>query len=349
MFLGKKLCVLVVLLIGDAGTMAAIEFPLALAAGSLSHVFYFNRGEHHLYASKYIQLFIAAVVIPTFSLYSRGLSFQRSLSDVVPIIITYLVGLYTSLIVYRVCFHPLNKFPGPFGARISNFWFSSKLKNADAYRKLQQLHSEHGRFLRIGSSDLSISHPKAVHAIYGQDSKCTKAPWYDLTAPMVSLQTLRVKAFHDRRRRVWSSAFSDKALRGYELRVQKFRNKLFAQIDAFSGRPINVSKWFNLYSFDVMGDLAFGASFNMLEASEEHWAIKLLNEGIEPLAWMFPIWFFRIMTAIPGLTRDWWRFIGYCASKVDERRRVSIAESLIYTLLTSWSQNRSFLILCLVF
>lgn len=33
-----------------------------------------------------------------------------------------------------------------------------------------------------------------------------------------------------------------------------------------------------------MGDLAFGKSFDMLQSGEEHWAIKLLNEGMEPLA-----------------------------------------------------------------
>lgn len=45
------------------------------------------------------------------------------------------------------------------------------------------------------------------------------------------------------------------------------------------GEPINASKWFNLFSFDVMGDLGFGKSFNMLESGETHWAIKLLGEG----------------------------------------------------------------------
>lgn len=104
-----------------------------------------------------------------------------------------------------------------------------------------------------------------------------------------------------------------KALRGYEDRIQRYRDKLISQVQAFDGRPFDAAKWFNLYSFDVMGDLAFGISFNMLETSEEHWAMKLLSEGIEPLAWMFPVWFFRVMTTMPLLTRDWWRFIEYCA------------------------------------
>ena len=61
----------------------------------------------------------------------------------------------------------------------------------------------------------------------------------------------------------------------------------------------------------------------MIETREEHCAIKLLNEGLVPVSWMFPPWFFKIITAIPRLTRDWWRFISYCSQKLDERMKIS--------------------------
>jgi tryprostatin B 6-hydroxylase len=252
------------------------------------------------------------------------------------------------LVSYRLVFSPLRKFPGPFAARISNLWFSSQLGKHDAHKKILALHDKHGDFLRIGSSDLSIVHPKAVQAIYGFGSKCTKADWYDLTFPMVSMQTTRDRKLHDQRRRIWSAAFSDKALRGYEERIKPYQDQLVSQLVAFGERPVNITKWFNLYSWDVMvshsstiseviflfftdfreadrsmkGDLAYSMSFHMLEKSEEHWAIKLLNEGMEPMARMFPTWFFRVLTSIPFITRGWWKFIGYCCEKLDERREV---------------------------
>lgn len=83
-----------------------------------------------------------------------------------------------------------------------------------------------------------------------------------------------------------------------------------------------MSKWFNLYSFDVMGDLGFGASFHMLESGELHWAIKLLNEGMDPMGLCLPPWVFRVITAIPGLAAGFWKFIGYCTSQLDARMRV---------------------------
>jgi tryprostatin B 6-hydroxylase len=68
--------------------------------------------------------------------------------------------------------------------------------------------------------------------------------------------------------------------------------------------------------------MAFGKSFDMLETSQQHWAIKLLNDGLAPVAYALPVWFFRLLTAIPGLTRDWWRFIDFCAQQIEQRLKV---------------------------
>lgn len=171
---------------------------------------------------------------------------------------------------------------------------------------------------------LSIAHPKAVQAIYGPGSACRKADWYDLTHPMVSLQSTRDKALHDQRHRMWSGAFGDKNLRGYETRMAQYRALLVNAIDQSGNRPMDMAKWFNLYTFDVMGDLAFGSSFGMLKTSKEHEATKLLNSGLTPLAFMLPMWFFRVIIGIPGMTRDWWKFIGYCILRMEDRLQVSL-------------------------
>lgn len=301
------------------------QHVIPFIAGVLSYVTYFIRGEHHLYIVLYIKISLAALFSALIILmYGHGDALLPALNTVAWIALFYLSGLYSNTALYRFMLHPLSKFPGSLGARLSSFWLSWQLRGGDAFRQFKTLHDRYGPFVRIGPNNLSIAHPKAVQIIYGLGSKCTKAPWYDLTQPMVSLHTFREKSLHDERRRIWSAAFGDKALRGYEQRLRVYRNKLMAHISALDGQPINVTKWFNLYSFDFMGDLAFGKSFDMLETSEEHWAIKLLNAGLEPLAFAFPVWFFRLLTAIPGLTRDWWRFIDFCAQRVEQRLKVMV-------------------------
>src|SRR4051794_22455170 len=73
----------------------------------------------------------------------------------------------------------------------------------------------------------------------------------------------------------------------------------FLLLTVVEGKPVDATTLLNLYSFDVMGDLAFGQDFGMLEKGEVHWAIKLLNAGMDPLALQMPHWFFRLLTAIP--------------------------------------------------
>jgi cytochrome P450 len=70
-----------------------------------------------------------------------------------------------------------------------------------------------------------------------------------------------------------------------------------------------------------MGDLGFGAPFNMLVSGEEHWAIKLLNEGMDPLGFMFPTWFFRTLVSMPRLTAGYFKFITFCGRQIENRAK----------------------------
>lgn len=68
-----------------------------------------------------------------------------------------------------------------------------------------------------------------------------------------------------------------------------------------------------------MSDLAFGKGFGMLDSGEVHWAIRLLNEGMDPMGLMFPSWFFRLLTAIPGAATGYWKFIEFCTEQLQKR------------------------------
>lgn len=303
--------------------VVAVHQIAAVIAGIASHIGYFNKGEHHLNPARYVVAFAGLLLMTVVYLVdAQGVQVGHAASTAAWLGLYFLAGLYTSLVIYRLFLHPLNRFPGPLGARISGLWLSAHLTASDPFRQFQKLHNKHGHFVRVGPSDLSISHPKAVNIINGSGSKCTKGFWYDITVPTVSLQTCRVRALHDQRRRIWSAAFGDKALRGYEQRIRVYRQKLMDQLAAFDGQPVNITKWVKLYSFDVMGDLAFGRSFNMVASGAEHWAVKLLDEGLSHYAFMFPMWFLRLVGSIPGLTRRWWKLLNFCNQSMDERMKV---------------------------
>jgi cytochrome P450 len=189
--------------------------------------------------------------------------------------------------------------------------------------------------VRIGPNDLSVTDPDAAGVISGLHSKCVKADWYSNDAPLTSMHTTRDRAQHDRRRKIWGPAFTAAAIRGYQARVERYNDLLVeglregrfegADADADAkkkGREsgeVNISEVFNWYSFDVMGDLAFGRSFGCLEGAHTHWAIRLLSEGMKPAGLAMPSWFFRVLVAIPGATKDYWRFIDFCCEMLRRR------------------------------
>src|SRR4051794_7306958 len=80
--------------------------------------------------------------------------------------------------------------------------------------------------------------PDGVQIVQGQNSKCTKAQWYSQDTPLISMHTTRDKSMHDRRRRIWSPAFSDKALRGYESRLQKYNDMFIKQMNELGGMSV---------------------------------------------------------------------------------------------------------------
>ncbi|EEA26095.1 hypothetical protein TMatcc_005654 [Talaromyces marneffei ATCC 18224] len=298
------------------------ESVAAFALGTAVYILFFNRGEHHLYPQRYLNAFGAAVIATAALLYFRHhLPLLEALRTTTGLSLSFLAGLYSSLLFYRQFLHPLNKFPGPFGTRISALFLSVKFSKADSSRQYLALHKKYGDFVRTGSSDLSIIHPKGVQAVYGPGTQCTKGDAYDATNPIKSLHSFRDRQSHDNRRRVWSAAFGDTALRGYEKRIRKYRDMLIATFAASEGKPVNVVQWFNNYSFDIIGDLAFGQSFDMLKKDELHWSVRLLAEAFEPLAYALPTWIFRLVQVIPGATKDWFRFLDFCRERIITRMK----------------------------
>ncbi|KAF7197855.1 Cytochrome P450 monooxygenase [Pseudocercospora fuligena] len=239
---------------------------LAVAAGIASHVFYFRIGEHHMYGVRYAQALLATCIGSTIYLTNAvGYSLPSAARTVGALAVCWLVGVYSSLIVYRLFLHPLRKFPGPFGARFGMLWFTTQLGKLDGYYQIHEFHKKYGK------------------------------------------------------RRVWAPAFSDKALREYEPTVQEFNDKLVSRIGENQGKPMNMADWFALYGFDVMGRLAFGKDYHMLDNGKRHWAIDLMTEGMLLSGFRIPTWMFRVLLDIPGLAAGYHKFLKFCADEVKWR------------------------------
>lgn len=139
---------------------------VAATAGVAFHLGYFHRGEHSAKAPTYV-LFVFTTFFA--SVISQHLLFQRCLwTSLVESARFYgflLLGLYGSLLSYRLLWHPLNRFPGPYGARMGDFWLTLQAKDFDWHKKSLALYQTYGPFVRIGSATLLIMTPQGVPAM----------------------------------------------------------------------------------------------------------------------------------------------------------------------------------------
>lgn len=269
------------------GSLYSISVTLGVAA----HLLYFHRYETHNYAHRILAgIVVTAASIAVLMSRTKDLSLLVSTAIATAYVSCFAAGALASTIVYRLFFNPLNRFPGPFATRLSDFYIAFTVGGKlNQYHKLYELHQRYGRIVRRGATELSIADPDFVEPSYNSHTRVTKGPWYDMEN-IPALLSERVQTQHDRRRKHWVPAFSDKALREYEPRIQIFNDKFISQLTTLDGKPMDVSEWFKLYAFDVIGSLAFGKNYQMLDSGEKHHALGLLTEGMSPLGLTIPVW-----------------------------------------------------------
>ncbi|KAF5663557.1 cytochrome P450 monooxygenase [Fusarium denticulatum] len=322
----------------DHAMMVEPKSPEALAvsfaSGCLLHILFYRRGERDLLALRILQAYatLPIIVIGLLRVAEfKGWKHGNNLSAASVLFLegAHVLGLMTSILCYRTIFHPLNKFPGPFSARISNFYPTYlTTKNAHLYEEVEQLHQQYGDFVRLGPTQLSITDPKAIDAIYSAKSPCTKGPFYNILNPRISLHMIRDHKEHSTRRKIWDRALSSKsnkykALRDYEPRVTKYTTQLLDRLNEMQGTTINASDWLNFYSFDVMGDLAFGKSFNMLRDGVNHYFLSSLHGSMKMVGALAHIsWVIPILKLIPAVNSEDRQFWAWISGQVEERSKM---------------------------
>ena len=66
---------------------------------------------------------------------------------------TYLATLLSSIAIYRLSpFHPLARYPGPIGCKLSKFYLGFVSCPGFQHKYLKSLHDRYGDVVRIGTS-----------------------------------------------------------------------------------------------------------------------------------------------------------------------------------------------------
>jgi cytochrome P450 family 628 len=98
--------------------------------------------------------------------------------------------------------------------------------------------------------------------------------------------------------------------------------KIFSE-HSVSGTPINAEKSFMYLGFDVVSDLTFGKSWNMLATGKPHPIIKEFIEGKKFVGFLIiQLWIYHLVKALPFVNRRIVEWLECYSRELDERSKV---------------------------
>ncbi|PGG97502.1 hypothetical protein AJ79_09172 [Helicocarpus griseus UAMH5409] len=214
----------------------------------------------------------------------------HDLSKKFPVIVlaTVLICWIIVAFIRKTYFHPLSKFRGPWTAAFSNLNYSlSYLGGRQPYDVLK-LHEKYGPVVRVAPNQLCFNSSQSWKDIYGPrkgHATFVKSTFYDggnFADQAHSIVSERDPVKHSEMRRYLSSAFSDRSLREQEYLVAGVIDEFVEQIGKVGSKPegVDLTTWFNLLTFDVIGELAFGESFGGVKSGKTHFWISVVLESM---------------------------------------------------------------------
>lgn len=165
------------------------------------------------------------------------------------------------------------------------------MRSGTITRWLQQLHAQYGDVVRVAPTELSfISGETAWQDVYGFRTgkyKHTGAylkdkAWFPKPFNGVWSIIISNEADHSRLRRNFSHAFSDKALRSQEPLIMSYVDLLIHRLkeQAEKGMQIDIMRWYNYTTFDIIADLSFGEPLYCLRDSQYHKWVDMVFRSI---------------------------------------------------------------------
>ncbi|KAL1598982.1 hypothetical protein SLS60_008128 [Paraconiothyrium brasiliense] len=187
--------------------------------------------------------------------------------------------------VYRLHFHPLAKFPGPKLAAASILWYTFHWTSGEWPHQLAKAHRKYGDVVRTGPNELSFASAESWKDIYGHTSKgrrtFLKSSFYDSNGREPSIVSSQDPVEHSTQRKALSAAFSSKALRDQENVVHQYVDLFIERIGRLGGAAtngVNIPEAFNWLTFDIIGDLTFGESFDAVKNGKTHPWVSVIAE-----------------------------------------------------------------------
>ncbi len=177
------------------------------------------------------------------------------LSRVVPFNLSQVLTLFFLCLLPIACYlvagGPLGKIPGPLSARLSRAWMVKHSWQGNMHRTMIDLHKKHGKLVRTGPNEVSVSDLSAIKQIYGVGTKFRKSDWYSVWQGhrKFDLFAERDEGIHGRQRRLVSRIYSMESLKDLEMYVNDAVSHLMTKMLERKGQSIDMGLFVQLFAF----------------------------------------------------------------------------------------------------
>ncbi|KAJ8128638.1 hypothetical protein O1611_g4996 [Lasiodiplodia mahajangana] len=235
--------------------------------------------------------------------------FGNSLQSHWPIIVGSLFVAYQlASVIYNLYFHPLAKFPGPLLARGTLLWRFWVTMGGRQPQTLRKQHEKYGNVVRVSPNELSFCTVQSYKDIYGfpppGGEQCIKSEFYDIFGNGFKtgcIGTERDPKVLGRKKKNLLAAFSAKALSAQEGIMHRCIDGFVAKIGTESQKSpngVNMIEWFDMSSFDLFGEMAFGETFGSVASGKQHFWIDMIMQHVREIVLMDNVRRFQALAAL---------------------------------------------------
>lgn len=196
-------------------------------------------------------------------------------------------------VVYRLAFHPLAKYPGPLLAKVTGLYDTYHCFRGDRQYDQLRCQKEYGPIFRYGPNYLVVNTAEGVHDIYDvpKNANIQKADNYKVLhdGGATSIHSAIDKDVHATKRKALSHGFSEQALKGLEeYMISNIRKWLDVLIEGAADETKgwtsakNMTDHSNWLTFDILGDLCFGQSFDLITSPEHREIPQTVLVRVQP-------------------------------------------------------------------
>ncbi|EFW18192.1 hypothetical protein D8B26_005031 [Coccidioides posadasii str. Silveira] len=183
---------------------------------------------------------------------------------------------------------PLRSIPGPLWAKWTPFWLVHYARSGNMHRQMIATHKKYGRLVRVGPNEVSTANPEALKAIYGAGGDFRKSDWYSVWQGLRKWDLFgeRNESIHRAQRRLVSQIYSLSNMKKLEPYVDKAVVLFMTKMSEMQGQQVNMSKWAQLFAFDVIGEVTFSKRFGFMDAGKDDGAFSLIDKSLRCAAWV---------------------------------------------------------------